>query len=306
MDIHRGSWSEDLTGLFDIPPAILAEIRPSDSRFGETIATGPVPAGVPIHSMIGDSHAALFGHGVRGPGIVKATYGTGSSLMTLTDKPVSSRNGLSTTIGWNRSGTVAYALEGNITVSAQAATWAAEILGLRDVDALTRLAASVPSSDSVFFVPALAGLGAPYWDANARGIFAGMSLSTRQAHFARAVLEAIAFQVADVFAAMEGDLGTALAGLSADGGATGNELLMQIQADMIGRPVARSGAKELSAIGAGVLAGVAAGVWDDALAAARFSAVDRTFRPVLDKDEREQRRKGWLSAVKTAVQHAGR
>jgi glycerol kinase len=288
--------------LFDVPSSILPEIEASDSRFAETVAVGPVRAGIPINSMIGDSHAALFGHGVRSPGTVKATYGTGSSLMTLTQGPVHSRHGLSTTIGWNRRGATAYALEGNITVSAQAATWAAAIFGLSSVEELTRLASTVSSSEGVHFVPALAGLGAPHWDANARGIFTGMSLSTRQAHLARAVLEAIAFQVGDVFAAMEADLGTSLTSLSADGGATGNDLLMLIQADVIGRPVARSSAKELSAIGAGVMAGVAAGLWDDATAATRFAAVDKTFPPSLGEDERERRLRGWASAVHLARQ----
>ena len=300
MDIHRGSWSSELLAIFDVPHTILPEIRPSNDRFGETTANGPLPAGIPIHGMIGDSHAALFGHGVRRPGIVKATYGTGSSLMTLTDKPVASTNGLSTTIGWNRSGDVAFALEGNITVSAQAATWAAEILGLADVDALTRLAATVASSDGVYFVPALAGLGAPYWDANARGLFTGMSLSTRPPHLALAVLEAIAFQVGDVFAAMEADLGAPLRSLSVDGGATGNDLLMQIQADLIERPVIRSGAKELSAIGAAMMAGIAAGVWDDESAATRLVTGGTMSQPSLPADTRQQRLRGWAKAVSRA------
>jgi glycerol kinase len=304
MNIRKGSWSAELAGLFDVPLSVLPEIRASDSRFGETVAAGPLRAGIPIHGMIGDSHAALFGHGVRAPGIVKATYGTGSSLMTLTDEPRGSRHGLSTTIAWNRSGRVAYAFEGNITVSAQAAAFAAEILGLAGVDALTRLAESVLSSEGVYFVPALAGLGAPHWDTNARGLFAGMSLATRPAHLARATLEAIAFQVGDVFFAMEGDLGAPLAGLSADGGATANDLLMQIQADLIDRPVARSGAKELSAVGAGVMAGVAAGIWDDAEAGPRFAAADKTFRPGLAGDERAGRIEGWRRAIRATLRFA--
>jgi glycerol kinase len=203
FNVHRLRWDEELGRLFDAPVELLPEALPSDSSFGVTASVGAIPPGVTVGAMMGDSHAALYGHGIRTPGAVKATYGTGSSLMTLTERPVLSRNGLSSTIAWCAGGTVAYALEGNISVSGQAAAFSTSLLGLPDEAALARLAGTVEFSDGVFFVPALAGLGAPHWRADVRGLFTGMSLSTRPAHFARATLEAIALQIHDVFVAMQ-------------------------------------------------------------------------------------------------------
>ncbi|MEF2074513.1 FGGY family carbohydrate kinase [Consotaella aegiceratis] len=299
FDIGRQRWSEELCALFSVPSAILPDVLDSDAVFGET-AGGVLPAGIPIRAMIGDSHAALFGHGVRAPGTTKATYGTGSSLMTLTDTPVVSRNGLSTTVGWRRGGAVSYALEGNITVSGQAAAWAAKTLGLAGAEALTDLALTVPDSGGVHFVPALAGLGAPYWDPQARGLFAGLSLSSEPEHLARASLEAIAFQVRDVFAAIERDLGAVMQQLSADGGASGSAFLMQTQADLLGRPVVTGSVKELSAIGAATMAGVAAGLWDDDEAAQLFAAEQRRYEPQLSDEARRDSVEGWLDAVERA------
>jgi glycerol kinase len=181
FDIHAQAWSAELAALFGVPMGVLPRPADSDALFGRTVALGLLPAGVPIRAMLGDSHAALFGHGVRAPGAVKATYGTGSSLMTLTKAPLASHSGLSTTVGWRRSGEVSFALEGNISVSAQAAAWMAELMGLSDVAALTELAMkSRAREDGVCFVPALAGLGAPYWKDRARAALTGMSLATRR------------------------------------------------------------------------------------------------------------------------------
>jgi glycerol kinase len=251
----RLSWDESLCDLFGVPLSALPEVRPSNSRFGVVAeyATA-LPAGVPILVMMGDSHAALYGHGVRKPGLVKATYGTGSSLMTLTSHRVLSRNGLSSTIAWSDGDGVAYALEGNITVSAQAAAFAADMLGLPDVRALSELAQTVADSGGVTFVPALAGLGAPHWNDNVSGTISGMTLATTRAHVARATLEAIVLQIADVFNAMERDIDGRLRGLYADGGATGNDILMQLQADILDRPVTRSGQAEVGAIGVAAMA----------------------------------------------------
>lgn len=248
-------WDEGLCSLFGAPSSVLAEVRPSDSRFGEVVeGATALPAGVPILAMMGDSHAALYGHGVRAPGLVKATYGTGSSLMTLTPERVLSKNGLSSTIAWSDSVGVAYALEGNITVSAQAAAFAADMLGLPNAHALSELAKSVPDSGGVIFVPALAGLGAPHWNDNVTGTISGMTLATNRAHIARATLEAIVLQIADVFSAMEKDIGGVLQGLLADGGASSNDTLMQLQADILYRPVTRSGQAEVGAIGVAAMA----------------------------------------------------
>ncbi|WP_313199777.1 FGGY family carbohydrate kinase [Rhizobium sp.] len=247
-------WDEGLCDLFKVSVAALPDVRPSDSRFGE-VAEGAtaLSAGVPILAMMGDSHAALYGHRVREPGLVKATYGTGSSLMTLTPGRVLSKNGLSSTIAWSDRNGVAYALEGNITVSAQAAAFAAEMLGLPDAKALSALAQTVPDAAGVVFVPALAGLGAPHWNDNVSGTISGMTLATTRAHIARATLDAIVLQISDVFTAMEKDLGAGLNGLLADGGASSNDFLMQLQADVLDRPVTRSGQAEVGAIGVAMM-----------------------------------------------------
>lgn len=296
FDIHRLEWSEELAGVFDVPVSILPSPLPSDSRFGGTVARGSLPAGVPVHAIMGDSHAALYGHGIRKPGAVKATYGTGSSLMTLTGQPLRSTSGLSTTIAWQQGTTTAYALEGNISVSAQAAAWVASILGLGDAAELTRLAATVDDSGGVYFVPALAGLGAPHWRDKARAMFSGMSLGTGRAHLARATLEAIALQVRDVFTAMETDLGSSLELLSVDGGATQNDLLMQIQADVLQRPVQRKAVNELSAAGAASMAGIAAGVWSDDGPITLRAARDRLV-PHPDRDRQRVLLEGWARAL---------
>lgn len=251
----RLHWDDSLCDVFGVPRSALPEVRPSDGLFGE-VAEGAtaLSSGVPILAMMGDSHAALYGHGVRTPGLVKATYGTGSSLMTLTQERVLSKNGLSATIAWSDSDGVAYALEGNITVSAQAAAFAADLLGIPDARALSGLAQTVADSGGVTFVPALAGLGAPHWDDNVSGTIAGMTLATTRAHVARATLDAITLQVADVFGAMERDIGGRLQGLLADGGATSNDFLMQLQSDVLDRPVTRSGQAEVGAIGVAAMA----------------------------------------------------
>jgi glycerol kinase len=253
FDTQTLAWDAELADLFGVPGAMLADVHPSASEFGQTAAgVTALPAGIPIRAMVGDSHAALFGHGVREPGTVKATYGTGTSLMTLTPQRLRSAHGLSGTIAWSTAAGVVHALEGNISVSGQAAAFMARLLGLADVAALSALAAE--DSHGVTFVPALVGLGAPYWQADARGTITGMSLGTQPSHLARAAIEAIAFQVADVFSAMQKDLGIDLARLHADGGASQNPLLMQFQSDLIGRPVAASTAPEVSALGAAALA----------------------------------------------------
>lgn len=255
------AWDQELATLFDVPLSLLPQVRSSDSEFGRASAgASALPPGVPIHAMIGDSHAALFGHGVRAPGTVKATYGTGTSLMTLTPERVLSRRGISSTIAWSQAGKIAHALEGNISVSGQAAAFMAQLLGLDDAAALSSLAESVQDSNGAAFVPALVGLGAPHWRSDARGTITGLSLGTTPAHLARAALEAIAFQVADVFSAMERDTGVPVAELRADGGASRNDFLMQFQADILARSVAVAAAPEVSALGAAAMAFAGLGI----------------------------------------------
>lgn len=285
-------WDEELADLFDIPLSLLPEVRSSDAEFGRTAAgSSALPEGVPIRAMIGDSHAALFGHGVRAPGTVKATYGTGTSLMTLTPDRVLSQHGLSSTIAWSQNGAVSHALEGNISVSGQAAAFMAQLLGLNDAGALSALAETVPDSNGAVFVPALVGLGAPHWRADARGTITGLSLGTTPAHLARAALEAIAFQVADVFAAMEQDMGAPMAELRADGGASRNAFLMRFQADILSRSVVTAAAAEVSALGAAALAFASMGV-----DMAPVPAADR-HTPDMAAAERDGHRQRWDAAI---------
>ncbi|WP_423066860.1 FGGY family carbohydrate kinase [Devosia sp. CN2-171] len=287
------TWDPALARIFDVPLTLLPRVRNSDSAFG-TVAAGTcaLAAGTPVHAMVGDSHAALYGHGVREPGTVKATYGTGSSLMTLTTGRIASRSGLSSTIAWSTSGGLAYALEGNISVSGQAVAFMGELLGLGDPSAVAELAATVTDSNGVVFVPALVGLGAPYWDPDARGIVAGLALGTRPAHLARAAVESVAFQVADVFSAMETDLCTALTRLSADGGAARNDMLMQFQADLIGRPVLRGDLPEVSAAGAAMLAATGLGRSPPSI-----GGHQREFLPTMSAAQRADVLGRWLDGV---------
>jgi glycerol kinase len=287
-------WDPRLAELFDVPLAILPEIRSSDSRFG-SVAPGltALPEGTPVHAMLGDSHAALFGHGLTAPGGIKATIGTGSSLMTATDGRVRSSHGLSGTVAWSRGGAVQHALEGNISVSGQAAAFATALLGLADEAALTDLAQTVPDNGGVVFVPALAGLGAPHWCSDARGQISGMSLGTRPAHIARAAIEAIALQIGDVFAAIEADLGTRFAELLVDGGGTRNALLMQMLADMLGCEVVRPAVAEAGAIGVARMASEALGL----APVARATAATDRFAPALASCARTEIRTGWRDAI---------
>ena len=301
FDIYEQAWSDELCSLFGVPKSILPRVEDLNAKFGAAKTVHRAIEGVPIHAIMGDSHAALFGHGIRSPGAVKATYGTGSSLMTLTETPIRSRSGLSTTVAWRRSKIVSYALEGNISVSAQAAAWMADLMGLPDVAALTELATRAKGDVNVCFVPALAGLGAPYWKDRALAALTGMSLATSRSDVARAALEAIALQICDVFGAMERDLGARLGRLSVDGGATQNDLLMQFQADLLGRPVQRLKVLELSAFGAGVLAGAASGLMDEAGIEAMLNSATEEINPRLDPSSRQAKIGVWNAAVNSVI-----
>jgi glycerol kinase len=296
------AWDTELFRIFEVPADALPTVHPSDSRFGKSAPGATVlPAGTPIHAMLGDSHAALFGHGVRAPGIVKATYGTGSSLMTLTSGRLHSHHGLSSTIAWSTTdGGAVYALEGNISVSGQAAAFVADLLGINDASAVAELAATVNDTNGVVFVPALVGLGAPYWAPNARGLVTGLSLGAKPAHIARAAIEAIAQQVADVLEAMEADLGAPLAQLSADGGASRNDRLMQFQADIIGRPVVRGDRPQASALGAAMMAAEGMG------RPIRPSTDGTTFVPRMPAESRHASRDAWHAAVQQTLSQAQR
>lgn len=296
FDTQRLAFSPTLGDIFGAPVDCLPTPLPSDSHFGDTAPGATIlPGGVPIRAMMGDSHAALYGHGIRRPGAVKATYGTGSSLMTLTPGRTASCHGLSGTIAWTDRNGTAYALEGNITVSAQAAAFMASILGLADATALSNLAQTVEDAGGVSFVPALAGLGAPHWNDAARGTISGMTHATTPAHLARATFEAIAHQIADVLAAMEADIGHPIAALSADGGGSGNAFLMQLQADLIGHPVRVSQVEEVGALGVASMA-IRASV------APTHPATEGTrhFLPQMTAADRDRARKIWRDAISRA------
>jgi glycerol kinase len=293
FDTSTLAWSADLGAIFDAPVDCLPDTLPSDSRFGETAErVTALPAGVPIQAMMGDSHAALYGHGVRMPGVVKATYGTGSSLMTLTPERVTSTHGVSGTIAWSAGGRTHHALEGNIFVSAQAAAFMGGLLGVGDARALSDLAQTVDDAGGVSFVPALSGLGAPHWDERATGTISGITHATAPAHLARATFEAIALQICDVFEAMEADIGQPLAALSADGGATANGFLMQLQADLLGRPVDRSEIEEVGALGAAAMAFEALGTKLD------WRRASTRFEPAMDAGARNRIRTTWAEAMR--------
>jgi glycerol kinase len=300
FDTKRLQWDEDLGRIFGVPLNLMPAVHPSDSHFADVTGVTALAAGTPIHAMIGDSHAALFGHGVRLPGTMKATYGTGSSLMTLTAERALSQHGLSSTIAWSTSAGVAFALEGNISVSGQAAAFMSELLGLGNVAELAGLAASVPDSNGVTFIPALVGLGAPHWAPDARGLVSGLSLGTKPAHLARAAVEAIAFQVADVFSAMEEDLGQTIGNLRADGGAAANDSLMQFEADILDRTVIRGSVVELSAMGAMMMAAQGLG----RALPAPSPAPETRFTPTMTDDQRKAARAAWRDAVRRTLWQA--
>jgi glycerol kinase len=245
---------------------------------------------------LGDSHAALLGHGVLEQGKVKATYGTGSSLMTLCDGPQGDEKGISSTIAW-KFDRIQYAYEGNITVTGSGLSWALALTGFESLEPAVKLATELNGNGAVYFVPALAGLGAPHWDEKARGAIVGLSFGTRKEHVVRAALEAIAFQVKDVFDAMQRAAGARLETLLADGGASKNDWLMQFQADMLDRPVLRSQTAELSGLGAAFAAGLGCGFWSSTDEIAKVIAPHDAFHPALEEGERNQAVRRWNGAV---------
>lgn len=298
FNIHTLRWDEDLLALFGIPPSTLPVVNPSSALHGTTTRIASLPAGLPIASLIGDSHAALFGQAGFRPGVIKATYGTGSSLMTPTSEPVISSHGLATTIAWARGEQVTYALEGNISVTGAAVQWLGEFLGLPDpARAVAQLATSVPDTHGLYFVPAFVGLGAPHWVEAARGVMTGFTQGTTAAHLARATLEAITYQVRDVFDAMQKDLTSPLSILLADGGASQNDHLMQLQADILGLPVQRNSASDVSALGAAYLAGLAIGLWSSEEEIEGLARRSDRFTPQIGESQRERLYAGWRRAI---------
>jgi glycerol kinase len=301
-NINTLQWDEELLQLLDIPSSVLPEIRSSSEVYGHTqnILTAHH---IPVAGIAGDQQAALFGQMCIHPGMVKNTYGTGCfMLMNTGEKPVTSRHNLLSTVAWQVNGITQYALEGSVFIAGAAVQWLRDGLGIiktsKDVEAL---ASSVADSDGVYLVPAFAGLGAPYWNAYARGTITGISRGTTAAHIARAAVESIAYQSMDVLNAMEADAGIAIKELRVDGGATANNALMQFQSDLLNCKVVRPQVTETTALGAAYLAGLAVGYWESLEEIQDQWQVDREFTSTMDDTERERFTKGWKRAVKTAV-----
>jgi glycerol kinase len=300
MSLSALDWDREMLQLFHIPNRALPEVRPSSGEFGKCAAILEL-AGIPIVTMIGDSHAALMGHGCYEAGSVKATYGTGSSLMMLTQGLVDDGRNLARTVAWSTMGGARFALEGNIAMSGAAVQWVGEFLGLKNpIEDTAALAATVPDAAGLVLVPAMVGLGAPHWDATVRGLACHLERSHTAAHLARAAVDAIAHQIADVLEAMEDASNVSLPVLLADGGATRNDSLMQMQADMIGRPVHRSEQEDLSARGAALLAGLALDWWHGLGELAGLSNRAIVFQPKMSNAKREEQRRAWRLAVRRA------
>jgi glycerol kinase len=300
-NIHSGAWDEEILARLRIPRSLLPTVRPSSKVYGETSLLGGM---IPIAGIAGDQQAATFGQVCYHPGLAKNTYGTGCFLLMNTGAtPVPSHNGLLTTVAWQLGADqpVIYALEGSVFIGGAAVQWLRDELGLIQTAAeIEPLAAGVKDSGGVYMVPAFVGLGAPYWDAFARGAIVGLTRGANKRHIARATLEAIAFQSLDVLDAMRQDAHLTLEALRVDGGATQNNLLLQIQADLLGAPVQRPAVTETTALGAAYLAGLATGFWKSTDQLAQQWSVDRTFEPSIGEDQRQSMIAGWKKAVEKA------
>ncbi|MCC6144507.1 MAG: glycerol kinase GlpK [Candidatus Hydrogenedentes bacterium] len=301
FNIHTGAWDAELLSLLNIPPNLLPEVRDSSEVYAETDAEW-LGTSIPIAGMAGDQQAALFGQQCIHPGMAKNTYGTGCFLLMHTGaEAVASTNNLLTTVAWRLRGQLEYALEGSVFIGGALVQWLRDELGLiQHASEIESLARSVPDSGGVYCVPAFTGLGAPHWDQYARGAILGLTRGSSKAHIARAALEAIAWQSADVLRAMEADAGTPVKELRVDGGAAANNLLMQLQADILQAPVVRSRVLETTALGAAFLAGLAVGFWPDRETLAAQWQADRRFTPEMDTDTRDKARRGWEKALERA------
>ncbi len=301
LNLSTVEWDPAMLQLFDIPIAALPHVSGSASVYGTTQETEKIPPGISIAAAIGDSHAALFGHGIFEAGPVKATYGTGSSLMTLTPGLPKIEDSLARTIAWKLGDSVQYALEGNITMSGAGLRWVGEFVNSSTpTETALEMATSVSDSGGVYFVPAMNGLGAPYWDSTAHGLIYGLTRKSRVAHLAHAAVESIAHQVADVFDEMQKASPETITALYTDGAGSRNDALMQFQADLVGVPVKRSNFAELSALGAGMLAGLAVGLWSSLAELSALAPGTDVFEPGRTHGDVTQLRDDWHNAVARA------
>ena len=299
FNVRTGDWDDELLKLFGVPRSVLPEVRSSSEVYGETTLFG---GRIPIAGIAGDQQAALFGQACTEPGMVKNTYGTGCfMLMNTGTKPITSQNNLLTTVAWRIGKRTEYALEGSIFIAGAVVQWLRDGLGIiKSSSEVEALASQVTDPAGVYLVPAFAGLGAPHWDQYARGLVAGVTRGTTAAHIARAALEGIAFQVADVLRAMEADAKIKLKELRVDGGASANNLLMQFQSNLLAVPVVRPKVTETTALGAAYLAGLADGYWKDQKQIAAQWQVDRRFTPAMKLGERKKLERGWQKALDRA------
>lgn len=302
FDINTLEWGDELLKIFSVPRNILPTVTSSSEVYAEVSAVGEL-AGIPITGNAGDQQAALFGQLCLETGLSKNTYGTGCfMLQNIGTKPVESKNRLLTTVGWQIGDVTEYALEGSVFIGGAVVQWLRDSLGAIENSAdVEALANSVPDNGGVYFVPAFAGLGAPHWDQNARGMIIGLTRGTGSAHIARAALESMAFQTANVLDAMQTDSGIKLTELRVDGGATMNESLMQFQADVLGIPVVRGKNTETTALGAAFLAGLAIGFWASKEDLAKTWQEDKRFEPQIPREKVAEMRSKWNEAVKRAL-----
>ena len=301
MNAHELKWDDELLSMLNIPKCMLPEIKPSVGIFGYTDPEW-FGAEIPITGIAGDQSAALFGQACFEEGAAKNTYGTGCFLLMNTgEKPVFSKNGLVTTIAWGLDGKVNYALEGSIFVAGAAIQWLRDELRIIDSAPDSEyMAKKVKDTNGCYVVPAFTGLGAPHWDQYARGTIVGITRGVNKYHIIRATLESLAYQVNDVLEAMKADSGIELAALKVDGGASANDFLMQTQSDIINAPVNRPQCVETTAMGAAYLAGLAVGYWESKEDVIKNWAIDKTFEPKIDDEQRNKMIKGWNKAVKYA------
>jgi glycerol kinase len=300
LNLETLDWDEDMIKLFSLDRSMLPGLVFSDEIIGNTDPEILFDTPIPIAGLMGDSHAALFGQNCFHPGMAKATYGTGSSIMmNIGNNPLSPPEGLVTSIGWGRDKKIDFVFEGNIHCTGDTISWLVNDLQLiNSAEESEKLAISVEGNDGVYLVPAFVGLGAPYWDNRARAAITGMSRSATKAHVARAALESIAYQVKDLVDLMGSGAGIQLKELRVDGGPTRNNFLMQFQSDLLGNSIVRTRIEEISALGSTFMAGLATGFWESLDEIAALRLVDRSFEPAMDSTQVEQLYAGWKIAVK--------
>lgn len=304
FDINRLTWDAEICEAFHIPMDALPEVCMSDSCFGMTDLDGYLDQPIPVHGVLGDSHGALFGQDCRKPGQVKATYGTGSSvMMNIGTEPKFSNSGLVTSLAWGMNGQVVYVFEGNLNYTGAVMTWLRKDVGLIDNDPeATEMAYTANPKDRTYFIPAFSGLGAPYWDPHATGMFTGISRTTGRKELAKACLDCIAYQITDLTELMRKDSGVALEALRVDGGPTASTYLMQFQSDMAQVTVQVPNLQELSGMGAAYAAGIAVGLYDPERVYAHIQR--KEYQPVMPAEERNDRYDGWKQAVSQALFHS--